>query len=130
MIRPASKRCIVMLIVVTMGTACAAPPAATTSTVDVYKSLGRKQCEAGGETLDALQARLKRGGVIATAASCGTDGMMRIAMCGAGTGDIGIFTVRKADAARAAKLGFRPLTDLREAERTPCPGTPDKDSKK
>lgn len=132
------KRCIALSIVAIVGTACAAPPtppaaprpAAAASTVDLYKSLERKQCEAGGETLDTLRAKLQRAGVTPTAASCGTDGMMRAAMCGAGTGDIGIFTVRKDEAARLAKLGFRPLTDLRDAERTACPGGSPKDPKK
>lgn len=133
------KRCIALFIVAISGTACAAPPApprqaasvpAVASTVDLYKSLERKQCEAGGETLDTLRATLQRAGVEPTAASCGTDGMMRAAMCGMGTGDIGIFTVRKDEVARAAKAGFRPLTDLRDAERTPCPGENAKTLKK
>lgn len=133
------KRCIGLSIVAIVGTACAAPPApprpaaaapATASTVDLYKSLERKQCEAGGETLDTLRAKLQRAGVKPTAASCGTDGMMRAAMCGMDTGDIGIFTVRKDEVARAAKAGFRPLADLRDAERTPCPGDTPKQTKK
>ena len=137
------KRCIALFIVAISGTACAAPPvlprqaasvpavaSTTASTVDLYKSLERKQCEAGGETLDTLRATLQRAGVEPTAASCGTDGMMRAAMCGMGTGDIGIFTVRKDEVARAAKAGFRPLTDLRDAERTPCPGENAKTLKK
>jgi len=130
------KRCIAMLIVASIGSACAAPPPPpaapkpSASTVEVYKSLGRKQCEAGGETLDTLRAQLQRAGVVARGASCGTDGMMRAAMCGMGTGDIGIFTVRKADAVRATKAGFRPLTDLRDAERTPCPGETPKQTKR
>ena len=126
---------VMTLLAATSGTACAAaPPTATvkpdTPTIDVYKGLGRKQCEPGGETLDTLRAQLTRAGVTPSAASCGTDGLMRIAMCGAGTGDVGIFTVRKADAARAANIGFRPLSDLRDAERTPCPGENPKQSKK
>lgn len=137
------KRCIALSIVAIVGTACAAPPApprpavaapaaasTTASTVDLYKSLERKQCEAGGETLDTLRAKLQRAGVTPTAASCGTDGMMRAAMCGMGTGDIGIFTVRKDEVVRAAKAGFRPLADLRDAERTPCPGENAKTLKK
>ena len=137
------KRCIALSIFAIVGTACAAPPApprpavaapaaasTTASTVDLYKGLERKQCEAGGETLETLRAKLQRAGVTPTAASCGTDGMMRAAMCGMGTGDIGIFTVRKDEVVRAAKAGFRPLADLRDAERTPCPGENAKTLKK
>ncbi|MFM7706600.1 MAG: hypothetical protein ACKO9D_01005 [Gammaproteobacteria bacterium] len=130
---------VMMLMVATISTACvAAPPTATAkpaatapnATIDLYKGLGRKQCETGGGTLDTLRAQLTRAGVTPTAAACGTDGMMRVAMCGAGTGDIGIFTVRKSDAARAARIGFRPLSDLRDAERTACPGDAPKNTKK
>lgn len=126
LLRPA-----VLMLVASLTTACAAAPASKpTGTIDVYRSLERKQCEPGGETLESLRQRLQRAGLRPTAASCGTDGMMRMAMCGAGTGDIGIFTLRKDEAERAAKLGFRPLTDLRDAERTACPGEPPKDLKK
>jgi len=38
--------------------------------------------------------------------------------------------VRKSDAARAARIGFRPLSDLRDAERTACPGDAPKNTKK
>ncbi|MFM7627510.1 MAG: hypothetical protein ACKO7G_13825, partial [Gammaproteobacteria bacterium] len=63
---------VMMLMVATISTACvAAPPTATAkpaatapnATIDLYKGLGRKQCETGGGTLDTLRAQLTRAGV-------------------------------------------------------------------
>jgi hypothetical protein len=114
-----------------------APPAAPVSTapaatdrLTVYKSLDRTQCEAGGETPETLAAQLKAAGVEATPAGCADDGMMYGAMCGGGTGHLGLFDIAAADAAAAAKAGFRPFRDLPDATRIPCPGSPGVDLKK
>ena len=120
------------------GPAADVPPAAAqtpaapvaTDRLTVYKSLGRKQCEAGGETPETLAAQLKAAGVEATPAGCADDGMMRPAMCGGGDGWLGLLDIRAVDAAAAAKAGFRPFGELRDATRQPCPGTPGADSKK
>ena len=111
----------------------AAPtPAAPVATdrLTVYQSLGRRQCEAGGETPETLAAQLKAAGVEATPAGCADDGMMYGAMCGGGTGHLGLFDIAAADAAAAAKAGFRPFSDLPDASRQPCPGTPEAPQKK
>ena len=105
-----------------------APAAADRLTV--YKSLGRKQCEAGGESPETLAAQLKAAGVEAMPVGCADDGMMYAAMCGGGDGWLGLVDIPAADAAAAAKAGFRPLSDLREASRQPCPGSPGAASKK
>jgi hypothetical protein len=111
----------------------AAPtPAAPVATdrLTVYKSLGRRQCEVGGETPESLAAQLQAAGVDATPAGCGDDGRMRVAMCGAGTGYLGLIDIRVADAEPAAKAGFRPFSELPDASRIPCPGTPEAPQKK
>ena len=102
----------------------ATAPAADAARFTVYKSLGRKQCEEGGETPESLAAQLKAAGIEATPAGCGDDGRMRVAMCGAGTGHLGLLDIRAADAAAAAKAGFRPFSELPDASRIPCPGSP------
>jgi hypothetical protein len=101
-----------------------------TDRLTVYKSLGRTQCEEGGETPETLAARLKAAGVEATPAGCADDGMMYGAMCGGGTGHLGLFDIAATDAAAAAKAGFRPFSDLPDASRQPCPGTPEAPQKK
>lgn len=103
--------------------AVAPAPAPGGDSLSVYKSLGRRQCEAGGETPESLAAQLRAAGVEATPAGCADDGMMYAAMCGGGTGHLGVLEIRAADAERAAKAGFRPLKDLPDAQRIPCPAS-------
>lgn len=109
-----------------------APVAAApvTTSLTVYKSLGRRQCEEGGETAESLAAQLRTAGIEVRAVGCGTDGMMYAAVCGGGTGDLGVFDIAAGDAERAAAAGFKPLTDLPDAQRTACPGADAKQSMK
>ena len=111
----------------------ASPAAPTTAAVDrlvVFKSLGRRQCEAGGETPATLAAQLKSSGIEATPVGCANDGMMYAAVCGGGDGVLGLLDIAAADAAVAAKAGFRPFSDLPDASRQPCPGTAEAPQKK
>ena len=96
----------------------------------VFKSLGRRQCEAGGETPATLAAQLKSSGIEAMPAGCANDGMMYAAVCGGGDGVLGLLDIAAADAAAAAKAGFRPFSDLPDASRQPCPGTAEAPQKK
>jgi hypothetical protein len=112
----------------------AAPPTApTTAAVDrlvVFKSLGRRQCEAGGETPATLAAQLNSSGIEAMPAGCANDGMGYAAVCGGDDGVLGLLDIAAADAAAAAKAGFRPFSDLPDASRQPCPGTAEAPQKK
>jgi hypothetical protein len=108
--------------------AVAAPVAA--DRLVVFKSLGRRQCEAGGETPATLAAQLKSSGIEAMPAGCANDGMMYAAVCGGGDGVLGLLDIAAADAAAAAKAGFRPFSDLPDASRQPCPGTAEAPQKK
>ena len=71
--------------------------------------------------LSTMIGQLSDGGVPVLDASCGTDGKMYIAVCGAADGRIGIFDVAEDKLPAAATLGFAPLRDLPEATRTACP---------
>lgn len=106
------------------------PPTAAADRLVVFKSLGRRQCEAGGETPATLAAQLKSSGVEATPAGCANDGRMYAAVCGGGDGVLGLLDIAAADAAAAAKAGFRPFSDLPDASRQPCPGTAEAPQKK
>jgi hypothetical protein len=107
----------------------AAAPVAVARLV-VFKSLGRRQCEAGGETPATLAAQLNSSGIEAMPAGCANDGMMYAAVCGGGDGVLGLLDIAAADAAAAAKAGFRPFIDLPDASRQPCPGTAEAPQKK
>lgn len=91
--------------------------------VEVYKATGAVQCEGGGMGLSELAAPLREAGIELMGESCGHDGMMRPAVCGASDGSIGIFLVEAGDQARASDLGFEPLSSLPEATLNDCPGT-------
>ena len=111
----------------------AAAPVASAPVVGsltVYKSLGRRQCEEGGETADSLAAQLRTAGIEVRSVGCANDGMMYAAMCGGGTGELGVFDIPAADAARAAAAGFKPLSDWPDAQRTDCPSADAKQPKK
>lgn len=88
--------------------------------VSVYKSLGSSQCTGGGLTLSALQYQLAAAGIQAIAASCGLDGNIYPAVCGASDGHIGIFTVPPQDVQLAVTLGFAALSTLPAAVPQAC----------
>ena len=86
--------------------------------VTVVKSMGLRQCEGGVVSPDRLAAELKAAGVTVHTASCGSDGLMRPAVCGGGTHDIGIFSIATADLSKAKQAGFGPMAS--DARVTPC----------
>lgn len=102
--------------------ACGAPAARqeAAASVQVVKSLGGRQCEPGGMTLDALAAQLAGAGVMVQRRACGSDGRMRPAVCGAPDGRIGLFTIPAAQQAQAASLQFAPRATLPDAQEAAC----------
>lgn len=89
-------------------------------TVEIYRSLGSKQCEGGGKTAAQLRAELEAAKVRVREANCGRDGRMHPAMCGAGDGKIAIFLIDAHDLPRARAAGYGPLADLPDARRDSC----------
>lgn len=89
--------------------------------INVYKYVGSKQCSGGGTPLATMMRQLSDAGIPAMSVSCGVDGRIYPAMCGAADGRIGILEVPEAKASAAAALGFAPLSSLPEASRTVCP---------
>ena len=100
--------------------ACSAQPPAGDGSVRVYKSLGGVQCGERGATLADLDRELTEAGARPTASTCGTDGRMRPAVCGASDGRIAIFDVPAAAASAAEAAGFVPLARARDAREAPC----------
>ncbi len=82
----------------------------------VYTSIGSLQCQGGGVSLTTLQFRLEKAGIRVTAATYGNDGLMRIAVCGASDGKIGIFDISPTQAETARSLGFLPLSELSDGQ--------------
>lgn len=98
-----------------------APRVALEETYDqVYVATGALQCEDNAERVPALAQRLRDEGVRVEMASCGHDGLARVAMCGAPDGSIGVFVVPRSDMPRARELGFEPFAHLPDARVQPC----------
>lgn len=88
--------------------------------VSLYKYHGAVQCESQGAPLSTTQAQLAGAGIRVLSASCGTDGMAHMSVCGGGTGSIHIVEVPAAQVKPAQALGWAPLSRLPDATRQPC----------
>jgi len=106
------------ILVTSLLAACssgnASPP------VEMYIPMGSVQCSGGGKTLTGLKSQLQGAGIQFTSVGCGSDGVMRIALCGAPDGRIAIFSIPSSQSPAATQLGFIPLTKLPNAIRVPC----------
>jgi hypothetical protein len=75
--------------------------------VGVYHSLNARQCEQGGLSLAELKQSLSAAGVqTADVGKVTDDGRMRVTVCGAPDGKVGVFQIDKSDLARARQVGF------------------------
>ncbi|GGC15291.1 hypothetical protein GCM10007205_25280 [Oxalicibacterium flavum] len=90
------------------------------SVVRVFQSFGTTQCSAADVDLASALRGLKDAGIRVIDASCGVDGLMRVAMCGAGDGRIAIAEIDAGDLQRAQDLGFALLNSAPEAKVVPC----------
>jgi hypothetical protein len=75
----------------------------------VYRLDGSVQCEENSEVLTpaAASQELKRAGVVVFQSRTGHDGMMRIAVCGAPTGNTVELEIAEADLPKAQARGFQ-----------------------
>ena len=71
--------------------------------------------------MSTLQSQLEAADVKVLGSSCGSDGRIYPAMCGASNGRIGIFEIPRAQLSKITALGFALLSDLRDATRVACP---------
>lgn len=90
--------------------------------VQIYMYDGTLQCGMGGEIPLAEMADALRAQRIEVLESRkGTDGLAHIAVCGASTGAINIFTIKREDLDAARKLGFRLLVSRELTQRVKRP---------
>lgn len=115
------RRAAAVLIACTLLAGCTCrlkdPP---TNGIRYYKSLGSVQCTGGGKSIGELEQELLVSGITVTQTTCGDDGNMHAAVCGAPDGRIGIFEIDPAQARAASVLGFAPLAALPAAAEVPC----------
>ncbi|MBU5636364.1 hypothetical protein KOM00_06410 [Geomonas sp. Red69] len=91
------------------------------SGVKFYQQLGSVQCTGGGKTVAEVKRDILTAGITVTQTSCGVDGRMYPAVCGAPDGRIAIFEIAPDQARAALAIGLKPLTELPDATATPCP---------
>ena len=83
---------------------------ATVAQVQVYKPNGSVQCESGGAIpLQQMGSQLTDAGIVVHAARKADDGLMRPAVCGAGTGAINVYDIDAGQLDTALAQGFRVL---------------------
>lgn len=74
--------------------------------IKVYKADGSVQCEQGtGAKVEEMQKQL--GDIKVYSAENKHDGLIRIQVCGAPTGNCNVYEINEADFAKAEKLGFK-----------------------
>lgn len=88
--------------------------------VTIFKYDGSLQCEGRGVPIESMQTQLTDQGIPVTCAESSNDGMMRMMMCGADTGNIHVFRIRGADLSAAQALGFELTTTLSNYQGDAC----------
>ena len=79
-------------------------------TIEVFKPDGSLQCEDDeGISLTEMARDLRRQGIGIVDSRKGHDGIFRMTMCGASTGNINIFSIFMRDLTEAEDIGFREL---------------------
>lgn len=89
--------------------------------VQVYANTGAVQCEGGGASVPDMAQQMRDQGINVEMASCGHDGLMRTAVCGAPDGSIGVFVIPQVDNQRALELGYMAFDRVPDAQVQPCP---------
>src|SRR5207249_11962458 len=105
--------------------ACAAQEIgrASAQTIKVYKNTGAVQCGTAGVSVEVMEETLTMNGIEVLSHSCGYDGYLRPAVCGAGTGLINVYEIETQFLQKAIDLGFGEIGKLREYRKTPCRNT-------
>ncbi|MEW5757647.1 MAG: serpin family protein [Pseudomonadota bacterium] len=81
--------------------------------VEVYQYSGVLQCESDdGYSISTMYTTLVNAGVEVLSERTDQDGVMRIASCGADSGEINVFTIRESAVPLAEDLGFSRLSEL------------------
>jgi len=105
-------------------------------TVEVYRYDGTLQCGLGKERpMAAMAEELGAAGIEVLASRKAKDGLEHIAVCGASTGAINVYTIAQADLAVAESMGFdvlvtrelvegiKPQAKAQDEPRAPPPGS-------
>jgi hypothetical protein len=95
-------------------------PAPVSDAVNVYKYDGSIQCEGEGVSVEEMEKELVNAGVDVFCSRKGSDGLARVAVCGASTGFINIYSIHESNLKDAQELGFKEVTTLPGYQDQPC----------
>ncbi|MBE8167083.1 MAG: hypothetical protein HAW66_01780 [Shewanella sp.] len=89
--------------------------------VDVYINDGSVQCMGGGKTIKQTELLLESKGINVYSSTCGDiNGMAVISVCGAGGLHINVHSIDEGKMTEADKLGFKPVSLLKEGFTKNC----------
>lgn len=81
--------------------------------IEIYISTGKAQCLDNGLPIQETRQYLQDQGIEVKGEKCAVlTGIFYPAVCGAGTGDVHIFTIAESSLSRAQNIGFRAIRDL------------------
>ena len=86
----------------------------------VFKYDGSVQCDPSEIELDEMAMELINAGIDVVCSQKGNDGSPRLAVCGADTGNINIYTINTSNLPDAEALGFESVNTLIDYEDEQC----------
>ncbi len=90
-------------------------------TVKVYKFDGSISCDqSSGTSIENMRLELMKKKIPIIAASCGTDGLVRAAVCGIDTGRVNVFEIKTEVYSNARALGYQLVTKLEDYSAVAC----------
>src|SRR5690606_12658640 len=97
------------------------PPTSNQQAIGIAKDVGVKQCEplSAQDSLDRMQQGLHKNQIKTLTTYCADDGMMRVQMCGAPQGKLGLYKIKQAQLAKAQSLGFQQV-QARQYQQIKC----------
>lgn len=88
--------------------------------IKVFKYDDSVQCESSGVAPEIMMLELINAGIDVICSQKGHDGLARVAVCGADTGNINVYTIHTANLPDAQSLDFMPVSSLSDYHDQPC----------
>ena len=90
-------------------------------TVKVYKYDNSVSCDqSSGITIATMRQELVQRKIAIISSGCGSDGLVRAAVCGIKTGRINVFEIKRDFFSMAKKLGYKTVSTLEDYSERAC----------
>jgi hypothetical protein len=114
------KKLSIILASIVLLSACETG-AIKSETVKVYKFDGSVSCDqSSGTSIENMRLELMKRKIPIISANCGTDGLVRAAVCGIDTGRVNVFEIRTDVYSSAIALGYQLVTKLEDYSAVAC----------